>query len=145
MIHFRLILQFVYLFCLSALVRSSVAVAAEAEGMEFFENHIRPVLAENCYKCHSEEAGKAKGELLLDTAAGLLKGGEAGPTIIPGKPAASLLIKAVSYENDDLQMPPKSRLSKSAIDKLRKWISIKRMVPIRMVKRQNDCSIKRSI
>ena len=124
MIHFRLILQFVYLFCLSALVRSSVADASEAEGMEFFENHIRPVLAENCYKCHSEEAGKAKGELLLDTAAGLLKGGEAGPTIIPGNPAASLLIKAVSYENDDLQMPPKSRLSKSAIDKLRKWISL---------------------
>ena len=124
MIHFRLILQFVYLFCLSALVRSSVADASEAEGMEFFENHIRPVLAENCYKCHSEEAGKAKGELLLDTAAGLLKGGEAGPAIIPGNPAASLLIKAVSYENDDLQMPPKSRLSKSAIDKLRKWISM---------------------
>ena len=117
-------MQFVYLFCLSALVRLSVADASEAEGMEFFENHIRPVLAENCYKCHSEEAGKAKGELLLDTAAGLLKGGEAGPTIIPGNPAASLLIKAVSYENDDLQMPPKSRLSKSAIDKLRKWISL---------------------
>ena len=44
--------------------------AAEPEGIEFFENHIRPLLVQNCYKCHSEEAGKAKGELLLDTRAG---------------------------------------------------------------------------
>ena len=44
-------------------------VAAEPEGIEFFENHIRPLLAQNCYKCHSAEADKAKGELLLDTRA----------------------------------------------------------------------------
>ena len=85
-------MQSIYLFCLGTLFRSSLALGAEAEGMEFFENHIRPVLAENCYKCHSEEAGKAKGELLLDTAAGLLRGGEAGPAIIPGKPLESLLL-----------------------------------------------------
>ena len=86
----------------------SGSTAAEPEGIEFFENNIRPVLVQNCYKCHSEEAGKAKGELLLDTRAGVLKGGEAGSAIIPGNPKDSILMKAVLYESDDLQMPPKS-------------------------------------
>ena len=124
MFYFRLILKFNAILSVCILAGSSCLMASESEGLEFFENHIRPVLAENCYKCHSEKAGKAKGELLLDTAAGLLKGGEAGSAIVPGNPEASLLMKAVSYENDDLQMPPKSRLSKSAIDKLTKWIAM---------------------
>ena len=98
--------------------------AAEHGGLEFFENHIRPVLMQNCYKCHSEEAGKAKGELLLDTRAGLLKGGDAGPAIVPGNPKASLVLKAVSYENDDLQMPPKNKLPDAVIAKLTQWIAM---------------------
>ena len=102
----------------------SGSTAAEPKGVEVFENHIRPILVQNCYKCHSEEAGKAKGELLLDTRAGVLKGGEAGPAIIPGNPKDSLLMKAVLYESEDLQMPPKSRLSKEAIDKLSQWIAM---------------------
>ena len=97
-------------------------VAAEPEGIEFFENHIRPLLAQNCYKCHSKEAGKAKGELLLDTREGLRKGGDSGPAIVPGNPKASRLIQAVSYDNDDLQMPPKTKLPQEAIDKLTRWI-----------------------
>src|SRR2546430_2403826 len=52
--------------------------------MEFFENKIRPILAENCYKCHSLQAEKVKGGLLLDTREGVLKGGESGPVIVPG-------------------------------------------------------------
>ena len=70
--------------------------AAEPAGIEFFENHIRPLLVQNCYKCHSQKAGKAKGDLQLDTRAGLLKGGEVGPAIVPGNPKASLLIQAVA-------------------------------------------------
>ena len=72
-----------------------LAAADEPEGIEFFENHIRPLLAQNCYKCHSEEAGKAKGELLLDTREGLRKGGDSGPAIVPGNAKASRLIQAV--------------------------------------------------
>ena len=67
-------------------------VLAEPDGIEFFENHIRPLLVQNCYKCHSEDAGKAKGELLLDTREGLRKGGDSGPAIVPGDPKALSLI-----------------------------------------------------
>ena len=98
--------------------------AAEPEGIEFFENHIRPLLVQNCYKCHSQKAGKAKGELQLDTRAGLLKGGEVGPAIVPGNPRDSLLIRAVSYGDTDLQMPPKTKLPQEAIDKLTQWIAM---------------------
>mgnify|MGYP000400887249 CR=1 FL=1 len=98
--------------------------AAEPEGIEFFENHIRPLLVQNCYKCHSQKAGKAKGELQLDTRAGLLKGGEAGPAIVPGNPRDSLLIRAVSHGDTDLQMPPKTKLPQEAIDKLTQWIAM---------------------
>ncbi len=102
----------------------SGATAAGPEGVEFFENHIRPLLAQNCYKCHSAEAGKAKGELLLDTRDGLHRGGDSGPAIVPGDPKASLIIQAVSYENGDLQMPPKNKLSAAAIEKMTQWIAM---------------------
>jgi hypothetical protein len=51
----------------------------DAAGIEFFEKKIRPLLIENCYKCHSHESEKVKGGLLLDTREGLLKGGDTGP------------------------------------------------------------------
>ena len=63
--------------------------------------------SDNCYKCHSVEQGKAKGGLTLDTREGLLKGGDNGAGVVPGDPEKSLLIKAVSYNDPDLQMPPK--------------------------------------
>src|SRR6266540_5236365 len=77
------------------------------EQLDFFEKKIRPILAENCYKCHSIEQGKSKGDLTLDTRDGVLKGGEDGPVIVPGDPAKSVLVKAIRYEDKDLQMPPK--------------------------------------
>src|SRR6476620_6762654 len=72
---------------------------------QFFENKIRPILANNCYKCHSQQAEKVKAGLLLDSREGLLKGGESGPAIVPGDPEKSLLIKAVRYTDPDIQMP----------------------------------------
>src|SRR4051812_6223145 len=48
------------------------------EQSEFFEKKIRPILVENCYKCHSHDSEKVKGGLLLDTRDGLLKGGDTG-------------------------------------------------------------------
>ena len=65
----------------------SARAVDEAAGIELFEKKIRPVLVERCYKCHSAKSKKLKGKLRLDSRERLLKGGETGPAIIPGKPA----------------------------------------------------------
>src|SRR3954466_14705544 len=93
--------------------------------MDLCENRIRPVLAENCYKCHSQQAEKVKARLFLDTRDGLLQGGETGPAIVPGAPDKSLLIKAVRYTDADLQMPPKGKkLSDAQIADLEAWVKM---------------------
>lgn len=98
--------------------------ADETRGIEFFETHIRPLLAENCYECHSAGAEKLKANLYLDSRAGWQTGGDSGPAIIPGKPEESLLIHAVSHTNGDLEMPPKTRLADSQIEHLKTWIAM---------------------
>ena len=92
------------------------------EGLEFFENRIRPVLVASCYECHSAETAKAKGGLLLDTRDGLLKGGDHGPAVIVGKPEASRLVKAIHQVDDDLKMPPKKSLTPSQVKDFEEWI-----------------------
>src|SRR4051812_15024182 len=76
---------------------------------DFFESKIRPIFADNCYKCHSQKAPKLKGSLSVETRQGLLRGGDTGPAIVPGDPEKGLLIKAVRYTDEDLQMPPKGQ------------------------------------
>ena len=98
--------------------------ALDADGLEFFEKKIRPLLAAKCFECHSHRAEKLKGGLLLDSRAGFLKGGDSGPAAVPGKPAGSLFIEAVEYQNVDLQMPPRSKLSDREIADLKQWVSL---------------------
>lgn len=90
----------------------------------FFESKIRPVLVENCYACHSAEAKKIKGALMLDSRAGIQKGGDSGPAIAPGDPDASLLIQAVRRESDDIAMPPKSKLPPEHVAALVAWVKM---------------------
>lgn len=101
------------------------AVAADAEGVQFFEQKIRPVLVQHCYGCHSAEARDAKklqGGLYLDTAAGVLAGGETGPSVVKSKSAESLLLKALKY--DGLEMPPAGKLPDEVIADFAKWIDM---------------------
>jgi hypothetical protein len=98
-----------------------VATVVRADD-EFFEKKIRPLLAEHCYSCHSQSAKKLKAHLLVDSRDGLLKGGDTGPAIVPGSPEKSLLVKAISYTDVDLTMPPRGKLSESAIADLTSWI-----------------------
>ncbi|WP_158545360.1 PSD1 and planctomycete cytochrome C domain-containing protein [Bremerella cremea] len=74
--------------------------------LAFFETKIRPVLVENCYACHSEKANENQGGLLLDSREGMRRGGDSGPAVVPENLSASLLIAAIRYSSDDLQMPP---------------------------------------
>ena len=87
----------------------------------FFEQKIRPLLVERCYKCHSDTA-QLKGGLRLDSRAGWQKGGDTGIALVAGKPDASLLIKAVRYQDPDLLMPPAGKLSDLEIARLEEWV-----------------------
>src|SRR5207245_11172930 len=101
--------SFLVFWCLVFRVLNCYGADLTPAQTQFFETKIRPLFADNCYKCHSQQAEKVKGGLLLDTREGLLKGGENGPVIVPGHQEMSLLIKAVRYTDPDLQMPPKSK------------------------------------
>ncbi len=107
---------------LLALVAGAPLATAADSDLAFFETKIRPLLVEHCHSCHSVKAGKKKGGLLLDSHAGLLKGGEIGQAIVPGEPGKSLLLKAVSYSDPELEMPPKERLSAAQVADLTAWI-----------------------
>ena len=117
-------LYFSALTCLGLLAGMGDVFAAEstAEGLAFFEKKIRPVLVENCYKCHSASSVKVKGELLLDTREGIRKGGESGHAVVPKNLDESLLIAAIRYGDEDLEMPPKEKLPDSVIADFEKWI-----------------------
>ena len=112
---------------LVVILQTTAALAADSsdDGIAFFEKKIRPLLAENCYKCHSAQSEKLKGGLMLDSREAALKGGESGPAVIPGDPERSLLIKAVRYGDKELQMPPKDKkLSDRQIADLTSWVKI---------------------
>src|SRR6185503_2007838 len=67
---------------------------------------------------------KQKGGLRLDTKASTLQGGDTGPALVPGKPEESLLIKAVSSRDPDLQMPPTNRLAPQEVAALKQWVAL---------------------
>lgn len=90
--------------------------------IEFFENKIRPLLVVHCLECHGADQAKIRGGLRLTSRATMLKGGDSGPALIPGKPEESLLISCVRYE--DYEMPPEQPLSDEQIQNLVKWIEM---------------------
>jgi hypothetical protein len=111
---------------LLAFLAGSSRAADDPKGIEFFESKIRPVLVNSCYECHSAKAVKLKGGLLLDTKEGMLKGGESSkPSVVPGKPAESLLIKSLRHDKE-LKMPPnpKEPLPARVIADFEQWIAM---------------------
>ncbi|HLY09222.1 MAG TPA: PSD1 and planctomycete cytochrome C domain-containing protein [Planctomycetota bacterium] len=100
--------------------------APSPEGVEYFEQQIRPVLVERCYSCHSASAAKLKGGLRLDTREGLRKGGDTGPSIDPRDPARSLLLRAIRRDADVEKMPPKDsdQLSAAQIRAFQTWVTM---------------------
>ncbi|MFN7844482.1 MAG: DUF1553 domain-containing protein [Pirellula sp.] len=95
------------------------------EQLHFFESRIRPLLIDHCYDCHSQSAGEIGGGLLLDSRAGIIKGGDTDSLMIPGDPDNSLLMRVVSYKDPDMQMPPDGKLTDDQIADLAKWIRMK--------------------
>ena len=112
---------------LLVVIAGGVRLAAGAEtvtpaALDFFEKKIRPVLIANCYQCHSASAKEVKGNLRLDTKAGIRKGGDLGPSIVIGKPDESPLIQALKHQ-DGLEMPPKQKLSDEIVADFVKWVT----------------------
>jgi cytochrome c553 len=110
-----------------ALALPAFADEPTKEQLDFFEGKIRPILSEKCYKCHSAETGKSKGGLTLDLAASTLKGGDTGPGVVPGDLEKSLIYKAVTYADKDLEMPPTSsggKLDAQQIADIAAWIKM---------------------
>ena len=104
--------------------QASKPQAITPDQLQFFESTIRPILVDQCYGCHSAQSGRARGGYLVDTRDGARKGGGSGPGIVPGKPDDSLLIQAVRYHDEDLQMPPKGKLSEDQIKALERWVAM---------------------
>jgi hypothetical protein len=97
--------------------------ALAPNGLEFFENKIRPVLVAECYECHGAE--KQKGGLVLHSRDGLRKGGDSGPAIIPGNPGESLLIQSILHADPDLKMPSKApKLEPTVIANFEAWVKM---------------------
>jgi cytochrome c553 len=117
----RLVLLLLALTCSTSWAQAEDAREFSQEQLAFFETKIRPVLVEYCLACHSND-DKQKGGLSLTSRAGLLRGGESGPAIAPGKPDASLLLEALRYES--YEMPPKGKLPARVIDDFAKWIAM---------------------
>jgi mono/diheme cytochrome c family protein len=93
-----------------------------AEEREFFEESVRPVLVAKCYSCHSAEAKTLRGELHLDSRAGVAAGGALGPIVDGVDPESSTLIQAVRWSDPYLQMPPSEKLSDQQIAALEQWV-----------------------
>ena len=106
----------------ATLAMSSSAAELSPEELNFFESKIRPVLVRECYGCHSNETGAAKGGLRLDTERLTHIGGDSGPAIVPGQLNDSLLWSAINHE--DFNMPPKRKLSADIIEDFRVWIEM---------------------
>jgi hypothetical protein len=117
----RIAITVLYVTLYSILI-SSVSLAAEPSktDIEFFETKIRPVLVSHCYKCHSAKSKEPKGGLLLDTRAGIRRGGETGHGVVPGELGESQIIAAIRYES--LEMPPDQQLPAAVIADFEKWV-----------------------
>ena len=92
------------------------------EQTKFFETKIRPVLARECYSCHSTQVGAVKGGLWVDTKEGLLTGGDSGPAIVPKDLEESMLFNAINHI--DYNMPPRKKLSNEIINDFKTWIEM---------------------
>jgi mono/diheme cytochrome c family protein len=104
---------------LVAVVQPLAAQTVNAGSPEFFENKIRPILANNCFGCHTNSQ---LGGLRLDTLEAMKKGGKRGPAIVIGDPEKSLLINAVRQTDPDLKMPSGGKLKTQEIADLEAWV-----------------------
>ena len=104
------------------MLRADDVAPPSAEHVEFFEQHVRPLLAEKCWSCHGSQ--KQQGGLRLDSRAAMLKGNESGPGVDMQNRSASRILQVIAYSGDDVQMPPQGKLSETQVAAITKWIEL---------------------
>ena len=121
---FRLCGQLALLFsCLAATgARGEEPQVPSSDDATFFEQKIRPLLVQRCFECHADGPKGAKGGLRLDSAGGVTTGGDSGAVVVPGKPDESLLVEAILYKQEGVQMPPRGKLPAGEIELLTEWV-----------------------
>ena len=104
-----------------AKTKKSAGKPFSPEAIDFFESRVRPILVDQCIKCHGPK--KQSAGLRLDSREAALKGGDNGPALVPAKPDESLLIRAVAQTHEELKMPPKGKLPEASVAILRQWVA----------------------
>ncbi|MFK8114797.1 MAG: PSD1 and planctomycete cytochrome C domain-containing protein [Rubripirellula sp.] len=105
---------------------------------EFFERKIRPVLVQHCYECHGGDADLIQGGLRLDDPSAMIRGGDSGAAVTPGKPDKSLLLAAIRY--DKFEMPPDGPLDERVVKDFETWIEMGAVDP-----REHDADLDTEI
>ena len=104
--------------------------------IKHFETKVLPILKANCFSCHG--AGEVKAGLRMSDQTSLLEGGDSGSAIDLSDPEQSLLLQAIAYEQEDLEMPPKGKLAQSQIDAITQWVKAGAPYPEDMLERSED-------
>jgi len=107
-----------------------VAAQSDPASVAFYTEKVKPILETNCYRCHA--GMNHRGGLMIDTRAGLLKGGRDGAVVVPGHADQSLLIKLIRHEgpaDDPMPMPPKDKISDADIATVTQWINAGMVMP----------------
>jgi cytochrome c len=108
----------------------SAQAAPDPASVAFYSAKVKPILQTNCYRCHA--GMNHRGGLMLDTHAGLMKGGHDGPVVVPGHADQSLLVKLIRHEgpaDDPMPMPPKQKISDADIAIVTQWINAGALMP----------------
>ena len=96
-------------------------MAADRAGNDYFESYVRPVLAQQCYACHSGQIAEPMAGLRVDSRDALLAGGNSGPALVPGDPDTSLLVRVLRHAGP-VKMPPTGKLTDTEVDRISGWI-----------------------
>lgn len=105
---------------LTALRAPAAEPLAQPAAEKLFAQKIAPLFKARCLSCHGE-GKELKGDLDLRTRASMVKGGESGPALIPGKPELSWIYRAVRYD-DEIKMPPKERIKERLTELQLRWL-----------------------
>ena len=101
---------------------AALSAWAQDARLEHFEKKVRPVLAANCFACHSRASAQPQGGLALDSVAALQRGGNSGALFVAGDPDRRLLVRALRHTDKTLKMPPGKALTPEAVADVERWI-----------------------